>query len=136
LNVDSHWIVAAVVACVALYALSVLALVVSGHRRSARVLARFVPDCAVLFARLTRDPRLPRHYKLLLAALVAYLAMPFDLVPDFIPVAGQLDDAILVAVVLRIVLAGSSPNLLVDHWPGDPEGLTVLQRLTGTTPPP
>jgi len=58
----------------------------------------------VLVRRLLSDPRVPRRRKLLLALLVAYLAMPFNLVPDFIPVASQLDDAILVALVLRTIL--------------------------------
>ena len=136
LSVDFQWIVAAGAACVALYALFVLALILSGRRRDARALARFVPDCAVLFARLARDPRLPRRYKLLLGALVVYLAMPFDLIPDFIPVAGQLDDAILVALVLRSVLGGASPAILVEHWPGNRESLSVLMRLAGSTPQP
>jgi uncharacterized membrane protein YkvA (DUF1232 family) len=57
-----------------------------------------LPDCIVLVTRLAREPRVPRRRKLLLFALVGYLALPFDLVPDFIPVAGQLDDAIIVAL--------------------------------------
>jgi hypothetical protein len=61
--------------------------------RGARAAAAFVPDCVVLFKRLLSDPRVPRRKKLVLAALIPYLLMPFDLVPDFIPVAGYLDDA-------------------------------------------
>lgn len=79
-----------------LYLIVVLVLLLAG-RRQATALAGFVPDCALLFARLARDSRLPRRHKLILGGLAAYLAMPFDLVPDFIPIAGQLDDAILVA---------------------------------------
>jgi uncharacterized membrane protein YkvA (DUF1232 family) len=63
-----------------------------------------VPDCAVLFTRLARDSRVPRREKILLGCLAVYLGMPFDILPDFIPVAGQLDDAILVGFVLRRVL--------------------------------
>jgi uncharacterized membrane protein YkvA (DUF1232 family) len=66
----------------------------------------------VLVTRLARDPRVPRRRKLLLLGLVGYLALPFDLVPDFIPVAGQLDDAIIVALVLRhFVHASSGANV-------------------------
>src|SRR5256714_5393217 len=83
------------------YALLVLLLVVAGRRGQARALARFVPDCAVLFRRLMADRRISRRRKALLGLLVAYLAMPFDLVPDFIPVAGQLDDAVLVGLTPR-----------------------------------
>ena len=55
--------------------------------------------------------------------------MPFDLVPDFIPVAGQLDDAIIVALVLRAVVRSGGPDLLREHWPGPAASLTVLMRL-------
>ena len=82
-------------------------LVVLGRRGDARALAGFIPDCAVLFKRLLGDPRVARWRKGLLVAMIAYLAMPIDVVPDFIPVAGQLDDAILVALVLRTVLRSS-----------------------------
>jgi uncharacterized membrane protein YkvA (DUF1232 family) len=107
----------------------VLALVLAGRRGDARALAGFVPDCVVLFRRLIGDPRVPRSRKLLLAGLVAYLASPIDLVPDFIPVAGQLDDAIVVALVLRIVLRGSGEDLVSEHWPGPPQSLAVIRRL-------
>ncbi|HEY8627355.1 MAG TPA: DUF1232 domain-containing protein, partial [Gaiellaceae bacterium] len=93
-------------------------------------LAGFVPDCVVLFTRLMRDKRLPRRHKLLVAALIPYLAMPFDLIPDFIPVAGQLDDAILVAFVLRRVVR-NDPNLVRQLWPGPPSSLAVILRLAG-----
>jgi uncharacterized membrane protein YkvA (DUF1232 family) len=109
----------------------VTALVVSAGRGRAHDIAAFIPDCAILFARITRDPRVPRRHKLLLAALAAYLAMPFDLVPDFIPIAGQLDDAILVALVLRVVVRGTRGELLSEHWPGSPGSLNGLLRLAG-----
>ena len=69
----------------------------------ARQLARMVPDRLGLVRRLAADPSTPRRHRLLLLALAAYLASPIDLIPDFIPVIGQLDDAIAVVVVLRIV---------------------------------
>ena len=69
-----------------------------------------IPDCIVLVRRLMGDPGVARRHKVLLGALVGYLALPFDLVPDFIPVAGQADDAIVVALVLRSVLRGSGPE--------------------------
>jgi uncharacterized membrane protein YkvA (DUF1232 family) len=115
----------------AVYAAVVLALVVAGHRSHAKALARFVPDCAVLFRRLMADRRVSRPRKALLGLLVAYLAMPFDLVPDFIPVAGQLDDAILVAIALRAILRDAGPGLVREHWPGPPESLRAMLRLAG-----
>src|SRR5262249_2194169 len=103
---------------------------VAGRRGHARAVARFVPDCVVLFARLLRDERLPRRHKVIVAALLPYLALPFDLVPDFIPVAGQLDDAVLVAFVLRRV-GGANPDLLGERWPGPPTSLAFILRLSG-----
>jgi uncharacterized membrane protein YkvA (DUF1232 family) len=65
----------------------------------------------------------------LLGVLIGYLAMPIDLVPDFIPVAGQLDDAILVALVLRAVLRSGGEELLREHWSGPPRSLEIVRRL-------
>ena len=115
----------------AAYAAFVGLLVLLGRRQDARAVAGFVPDCAVFFARLLRDPRVPRRHKLLLGLLVGYLAMPFDLVPDFIPVAGQLDDAILVLVVLRTVLRRNRSELLAEPWPGPQSSLELMLRLAG-----
>lgn len=111
------------------YLAFVLALVAAGRRRDARAFAGFIPDCIVLLKRLLGDERVPRRRKLLLGALIGYLALPIDLVPDFIPVAGQLDDAILVALVLRAVLRSGGPELLREHWPGPEASLNVVSRL-------
>jgi uncharacterized membrane protein YkvA (DUF1232 family) len=118
-------------ACVALYAAFVLALVAAGRRGQARALAGFVPDCVVLVRRLIGDRRVPRRRKLGLALLAAYLASPIDLVPDFIPVAGQLDDAILLALALRLLVRGSGPEIVREHWPGPDESLRAVLRLAG-----
>lgn len=114
---------------VALYALFVASLVAAGRTRTARAVARFVPDCVVFFRRIIADSRVPRRKKLILVALVAYLVSPIDLVPDFIPVAGYLDDAAIVAFVLRHVLRGTSRELVEQHWPGPPESRNVILRL-------
>jgi len=115
----------------ALYALLVVALLVAGRRTDARAVAGFVPDCIVLFKRLIADPAIPRRRKAVLVLLVAYLAMPFDLIPDFIPVAGQLDDAILVGLALRGLVRGAGPELVRCHWPGPEGSLRVVLRLSG-----
>ncbi len=130
-NALSSWIWIALAAAVALYAGFVLALVAAGRRRDARAWAGLIPDCLVLFKRLMGDPRVPRARKVLLGAMFGYLAMPFDLVPDFIPVAGQLDDAIVVAVVLRAVLRGAGTAPVREHWPGPETSLRLILRLAG-----
>jgi uncharacterized membrane protein YkvA (DUF1232 family) len=120
---------ASLAALLALYATFVLVLLALGRRGEARALAGFIPDCLILFRRLLADERVPRSRKLALLLLVGYLALPIDLVPDFIPVAGQLDDAILVALVLRFVLRSNGPALLNEHWPGPPQGARLIRRL-------
>ena len=120
-------------ATVALYAAFVLALLVAGRREQARALAGFVPDCAILCRRLLRDPRVPRARRLALAAMVAYLLLPFDIVPDFVPVAGQLDDAVLLALVLRAVIRGAGVHVVAEHWPGPPGSLQLILRLVGAS---
>jgi uncharacterized membrane protein YkvA (DUF1232 family) len=113
------------------YGALLVVLTVAGRREHARDLVRFIPDCIVLVTRLLRDPRVPRRHKLLLGAVVGYLALPFDLVPDFIPVAGQLDDALVVALALRAVLRGSGSELLNAHWPGTERSLALVLRFAG-----
>jgi uncharacterized membrane protein YkvA (DUF1232 family) len=118
----------------ALYGIFVVVLIIAGRRVAARAFAGFIPDCVVLVRRLLGDPGVPRRHKLMLGALVGYLALPFDLVPDFIPVAGQLDDAIVVALVLRAVLRAGGPARLQAHWPGPDSSRAVLLRLLGMAP--
>ncbi len=129
-----QWILVGVGAALLLYGLFVVWLIVAGRKETVRAVAGFVPDCVILFRRLLSDHRVPRRKKLVLAALVPYLALPFDIVPDFIPVAGYLDDAVLVAFVLRYVLRGSGPEPIVEHWPGPESSLEVMLRLAGYEP--
>lgn len=133
----ASWLLAALLAGVALYAACVLWLLSVGRRQDARALAGFIPDCIVLFRRLLGDERVSRRGKALLVVTVGYLALPFDLVPDFIPVVGQLDDAIIVAAALRTVLRAGGAALIREHWPGPPASLDVLNRLVlGARPAP
>ena len=115
----------------AAYAALVLLLVLTGRRTGARALAGFVPDCVLFSKRLLADPRVPRRHKLLLGGLIVYLASPLDLVPDFIPVAGQLDDALLVGLVLRRTLGSCPEAALVEHWPGPKVSLELVLRVAG-----
>lgn len=125
----SQWLLLCGGATLVIYAGFVAVLMLAGRRHDARALAGFIPHCIVLFRRLLADGRVSRRSKLLVAAVIGYLAMPIDLVPDFIPVAGQLDDAIFVALVLRSVLRAGGPELLREHWPGPAVSLNALTRL-------
>ena len=125
------WALLGLAVAVLVYAAFVGYLFVAGRRETARAVARFVPDCVVLFRRLLADPRVPRRNKVVLGLVIGYLAMPIDLVPDFIPVAGYLDDAVIVAFVLRHVLRGSAKELIDEHWPGPRESRDFIYRLAG-----
>jgi uncharacterized membrane protein YkvA (DUF1232 family) len=83
----------------------------------------------VLFKRLLRDPRVPRRAKAALALVLPYLAMPLDLIPDFIPVVGQLDDALLVAAVFGYVARSAGREVVEELWPGSEAGLRVVLAL-------
>ena len=98
----------------------IVLLIALGRRALARELATLVPNLSRLFAGLMRDPRVPLRAKIVLGATALYLAMPIDLIPDFIPIAGSLDDAIVAAFALRFVVRASAPEIVAEHWPGDP----------------
>ena len=114
-----------------LYIVSVAALIAAGRREDARALAGFIPDCIVLVGRLARDSRISRPRRLILFAVLAYLALPIDLVPDFLPGLGQLDDAVLLAVALRLLVHGGGTELVREAWPGPQASLTVILRAAG-----
>ncbi|HEV7451985.1 MAG TPA: YkvA family protein [Pseudonocardiaceae bacterium] len=96
---------------------------------------RLLADLIRLLRRLAADPVLPRGVRVRLALLLGYLALPIDLIPDFIPVLGYADDAIVVALALRSVVRRAGPDALAEHWPGTPEGLRTLHRLAQLPPP-
>jgi uncharacterized membrane protein YkvA (DUF1232 family) len=92
---------------------------------------RLLPDLVRLLRRLAADRTLPRGVRVRLWLLLVYLALPFDLVPDFIPVIGYADDAVIVAFALRAVTRRAGPAALDRHWPGTPDGLAAVRRLAG-----
>jgi uncharacterized membrane protein YkvA (DUF1232 family) len=95
---------------------------------SAKEVLKLLPDTIRLVRRLVADKTIPRRTRWLVWALIAYLALPIDLVPDFIPVAGYADDVIVTAFVLRHVINKAGAEKLTEHWPGTPEGLNTLTR--------
>ncbi|MEV4286041.1 DUF1232 domain-containing protein [Nonomuraea bangladeshensis] len=96
---------------------------------------RLLPDVLRLVRRLAADPELPRGVRVRLALLLAYLAFPIDLVPDFIPVLGYADDAVIVIAVLRSVVRRAGVQAVRRHWPGSDDGFAALARLTGLDKP-
>ncbi|MFG1990643.1 YkvA family protein [Actinoplanes sp. NPDC048988] len=92
---------------------------------------RLLPDLLRLLKRLAGDRTLPRGVRIRLGLLLAYLAVPFDVVPDFIPVLGYADDAIIVTLVLRSTVRRAGLDAVRRHWPGSDDGFAALSRLTG-----
>ncbi|MDO3638152.1 YkvA family protein [Mycolicibacterium arseniciresistens] len=110
----------------------VIALVVVRPRGGLlREALRILPDALRLIRRLAADETLPRGVRVRLALLLIYLALPFDLIPDFIPVLGYADDAIIVAAVLRSVVRRAGIDAVRAHWPGSEDGFAALVRLAG-----
>jgi len=91
-------------------------------------LLRALPDLGRLLARLVADPMLPRAAKIALAAALVYLASPIDLIPDFIPLVGYLDDVLVVALVVDGVLNWVDRGLILRYWPGTPDSLERVAR--------
>jgi len=110
----------------------IVVLVLLGRRTLARELATLVPNLTRLFAGLVRDPRVPIRAKVVLSLTALYLASPIDLIPDFVPIAGSLDDAIVAAFALRFVARAASPEIVAEHWPGDPATLRRILWLART----
>lgn len=113
-----------------LWAALVVALwVVKPDDISVRDAAGLLPDLVRLLKRLAADPSMPRRIRIELALLLGYLALPIDLIPDFIPVVGYADDAIIVAIVLRSVTRTAGAAVLTRHWPGTTQGLRAVRLL-------
>ncbi|NUP02790.1 MAG: DUF1232 domain-containing protein [Nonomuraea sp.] len=120
------------VALVAAWAVLLAALAIARPRGGLlKEALRLLPDVLRLVRRLAADPDLPRGVRVRLVLLLAYLALPVDLVPDFIPVLGYADDAIVVTLVLRSVVRRAGLEAVRRHWPGTDDGFAALSRLTG-----
>jgi uncharacterized membrane protein YkvA (DUF1232 family) len=113
------------------WAVSIVGLLVVGRRIAARRLATLLPNLVGLFHALVRDSRVPRSSKVLLGFAIAWFVWPIDLVPEFIPVVGPLDDVVVAALVLRHVLRKAGPDAIEEHWSGDQATLGILLRVAG-----
>jgi uncharacterized membrane protein YkvA (DUF1232 family) len=116
---------------VGLYVVAVAALIAAGRREDARALAGFIPDCLVLVSRLARDRRISRPRRAILFLVLGYLALPIDLVPDFLPGIGQLDDAVVLGLALRVVVRSGGTEIVRQAWPGPEASLTLVLRAAG-----
>ena len=125
----AQWALFLGLAVVVVYGVVVGGLALAGRSSDARAVAGFVPDCIVLFKRMLGDSRMPRRYRAIVIAMLVYLALPFDLIPDFIPVAGQFDDAVVVVLTLRAILRAGGLELIEEHWPGPRSSLSLILKL-------
>jgi uncharacterized membrane protein YkvA (DUF1232 family) len=119
----------AIIVLIAIWTVLVIVLLLAGRALLARELALLLPHLIRLFTGLLRDPRVPLRAKLALALASLWLASPIDLIPEFIPILGPLDDAIVAALTLRFVLSTTDGALIREHWHGEPATLDRLLRL-------
>lgn len=91
-------------------------------------LVRFLPACVTMIRRLRRDPRVPRSAKIAVLIAMVWVISPIDLIPEFLPVIGPLDDVVVVAIALRYAGRRVPRNVILEAWPGDPR---LIERLLG-----
>jgi uncharacterized membrane protein YkvA (DUF1232 family) len=114
-----------------LYAAAVLALILAGRNVAAKELALLVPNLILLFKDLLKDPAVPRGPKVLLWIGIVWIASPIDLLPEFLPVVGPLDDAVVAALVLRFLVRRSGEDLVRAHWRGETATIDRIMSATG-----
>jgi uncharacterized membrane protein YkvA (DUF1232 family) len=112
----------------AIYLVLVTALILSGRKVAARELATLLPNLILLFKDLAGDPNVPRRAKVVLALAAVWLVSPIDLLPEFLPVLGPLDDAVVAALALRYLVRRAGSEVVRDHWRGERATLDVILR--------
>jgi uncharacterized membrane protein YkvA (DUF1232 family) len=117
---------------VAVYAVVIGALLLAGRKTAAKEIAKLLPNLLMLFKGLAQDPRVPRRSKVLLVVGAAWVASPIDLIPEFIPVLGPLDDAVFAALILRHLVKTAGVEVIAEHWRGEPATLDRLLRWSGS----
>lgn len=100
----------------------------SRARRTLRELALFLPHFVVLLKRLMTDPRVPLRSKLVFGGMVIYLVSPIDLIPDFVPGLGQLDDVVVAVLALHSILNRVDASVVTEHWEGDVEVIDLVRQ--------
>jgi len=128
-----RWLLITGIALVVVWLVLVVVLLFLGRKTLARELISLLPNLVRLFRGLLGDERVPRSSKALLVLGGLWLASPIDLIPEFIPGIGAIDDAVVAGLVLRHVVKRAGPDVVRDHWRGDPRTIRVLLRVAGAT---
>jgi uncharacterized membrane protein YkvA (DUF1232 family) len=131
-----HTLLVALAITAAVWLLAIGVLLAFGRVQAAKELAGLIPNLLLLFKDLVKDPRVPRSAKVWLVVAALWLASPIDLLPEFLPVIGPLDDAIVAAAVLRHLVKKAGPDVVYEHWRGDPTTIARVLRIFGTSDAP
>ena len=126
----SGWLQAVLIA-LALVVVSWLLLIVLARRLPpgvAKDLAAFIPDCVTTARTLRKDPRVPRRARVAVVIALLWVVSPIDLIPEFLPVIGPLDDVVVVALALRYAARQVPREVLLEAWPGNRQ---IIERLLG-----
>ena len=124
-----RWVLIGLVVLVSLWLVAVLVLLRLGRRTLARELLTLLPNLVRLFRGLLGDPRVPGSSKALLLLGGLWLASPIDLIPEFLPGIGGIDDAVVASLVLRHLVRRAGPDVVRDHWHGDPRTIGLVLRV-------
>jgi uncharacterized membrane protein YkvA (DUF1232 family) len=128
-----RWLLIGGLAVVSLWLLAALVLLWLGRRTLARELLTLLPNLLRLFRGLLGDPRVPRSSKALLLVGGLWLASPIDLIPEFLPGIGGIDDAVVAALVLRHLVRRAGPEVVREHWHGDPRTMGLILKVARAT---
>jgi uncharacterized membrane protein YkvA (DUF1232 family) len=123
-----RWLLYAGIALIGLWLGAVIVLFWLGRKTLARELITLLPNLVRLFRGLLRDQRVPRSSKAWLLIGAVWLASPIDLIPEFLPGIGGIDDAVVAALVLRHLVRRAGPEVVRDHWHGDPRTIAAILR--------
>jgi uncharacterized membrane protein YkvA (DUF1232 family) len=129
-----RWLLIGVLTLLAVWLIAVVVLLWMGRKTLARELITRLPNLLRLFRGLIGDPRVPRGSKALLVLGAVWLASPIDLIPEFVPGVGPIDDAVVAALVLRHLVKRAGPDVVRDHWQGDPRTIGLILRAAGASP--